>query len=107
MDLPDGRRRRDSTSITSFAHNKSWRENFDSDGVSHPGQTVEIPPDYDRKDMHLPKGAICLMHGNLIHGSYPNLSETRSRPQYSMAYLNKGEPFDSGKTSKKEVMEVE
>jgi len=57
--------------------------------------------------MSLKKGSLCLMHGHLIHGSYPNLSTTRSRPQYSMAFLNKNASFDEGKTSVKVPVEVE
>lgn len=93
--------------LLEFKKNKSWKEDFDDNSVSHPGQTVEIPEKYQPMDMKLKKGSLCLMHGHLIHGSYPNLSNSRSRPQYSMAYLNKGSPFETGSTSIKEPMEVE
>lgn len=93
--------------ILPYKNNKSWKEDFDKDKISRPGQTIEIPSQYISMDMSLKKGSLCLMHGNLIHGSHPNLSYTRSRPQYSIAYLNKGEDFNPGKTSVKEVMEVE
>jgi len=88
--------------ILPFENNKSWKENFDAKGISHPGQTVTVPEKYIKTDMYLPKGSLCLMNGNLIHGSYPNLSPFRSRPQYSMAYLNKGEPFERGNTATRE-----
>ena len=39
--------------ILDFADNKSWREAFDEYGISHPGQTVQIPSQYAAKDMCL------------------------------------------------------
>lgn len=94
--------------ILPFLNNKSWREDFDKDGISHPGLTIkDLPEKYRTVDMYIPKGSLCLMHGSLIHGSHPNRSADRSRPQYSMGYLNKGAEFNPGKTSIKEVIELE
>lgn len=86
--------------ILPYEYVKSWKEDFDEQGISHPGWKVKkIPPPYQRIDVTGPQGGICLQHGNLIHGSYPNLSETRSRQQYSIAYLNEGEKYLEGSTS--------
>lgn len=94
--------------ILDYVDNKSWKEDFDKQGFSHPGQTIiKIPDQYVAMDMYLKKGSLCLMHGNLIHESHPNLSPTRSRPQFSMAYVNKGvTAFNQGKNSIKELMEI-
>ena len=66
--------------ILPYEYAKSWKEGFDHEGISHPGWTIkEVPPQYKRVDIAGPKGGICLQHGNVIHGSYPNLTENRSR----------------------------
>ena len=81
-----------------YTYAKSWREEFDDDGVSHPGWKVEVPEKYERTDVDVKAGTVFLQHGNLIHGSYPNLSN-RSRAQYSIAYLNKGTVINKGEAS--------
>lgn len=92
--------------ILDFEHNKSWREDFREDGIARPGQTVQVPSKYSSQDMYLKKGSLCYMHGNLIHGSHPNLSSTRNRPQYSMCYLNKGDSFLPGVSCGREVFDI-
>ena len=54
---------------------------------------------YEAIDIEFPKGAISLMHGNLIHGSHANLSKNKTRNQYSMCYMNRGVDFFVGKSS--------
>ena len=54
---------------------------------------------YKPIDVVFPKGSISLMHGNLIHGSHPNLSKDKDRNQYSMCYMNRGVEFFKGKSS--------
>ena len=94
--------------ILSYDYVKSWKEDFDEQGISHPGWKIkEIPPQYRRVDVVGPKGGICLQHGNLIHGSYPNFSSDRSRQQFTAAYLNEGENFREGGTSPKIPIAVE
>lgn len=86
---------------------KCWKEEFDQMGISHPGLTVQVPPRYQRLDIEAPRGAIGLQDGHLIHASYPNLSRTRSRAEYSIYYINEGEWFDPGKTNPKFAESVE
>ena len=94
--------------IMPYGYVKSWKEEFDENGISHPGWTIkEIPTQYRKIDVVGPKGGICLQHGNVIHGSYPNLTKDRSREQYSVAYLNEGEPFVQGRTSIKVPVPLE
>lgn len=91
-----------------YEYRLSWREEFDEDGVSHPGWLIkEIPPQYRRVDVVGRKGGICFQHGNIIHGSYPNSTQERSRNQYSIAYLNEGEKFLGGRSSIKVPVAVE
>ncbi len=94
--------------ILPYEYVKSWKEEFDENGISHPGwKILEIPSPYKKVDVVGPKGGICLQNGNLIHGSYPNFSQTRSRHQYSVAYLNEGEKFMEGSTSVRIPIPVE
>lgn len=93
--------------ILPFQYAKSWKEDFDDKGVSHPGWGVKVPPQYERVDISNSRGGIILQHGHVVHGSYPNFSPTRSRYQYSMAYMNQGAPFFEGRTSVKIPVAVE
>ncbi len=86
--------------ILPYEYAKSWRETFDKDGVSHPGWKVEVPGKYKKVDVDAKAGSIFLQHGNLIHGSYANLSN-RDRAQYSIAYLNKKTKINTGHDSVK------
>lgn len=80
-------------------NNISFRENIGS----NPGSECEIPNEFkDKKiDMIIPGNSVLIMHGNCIHGSYPNNS-SRSRPWFSTCYISSGEDFVVGKTSKRE-----
>lgn len=90
-----------------YTYVPSTHEQQDADGISRPGWTVEVPPQYQAVDIVAPKGSLCLQHGNVIHGSYPNLTEDRDRSQYTIAYLNRGASFAKGKSSPKIPIEVE
>lgn len=94
--------------ILPYEYVKSWREDIDEQGISHPGWKIhDIPSKYRRVDITEPRGGICLQHGNLVHGSYPNLTKDRSREQYSIAYLNEGEKFEAGSASARIPVPVE
>jgi YVTN family beta-propeller protein len=83
-----------------YEYRRSWREEFDEDGISRPGWLIKnIPPQYPKVDIVGPKGGVCFQHGNVIHGSYPNLTRDRDRCQYSIAYLNEGEFYRKGEAS--------
>lgn len=66
---------------------------------TNPGNTVEVPPGYEKVDLIVKKGAMFVMNGHLIHGSYPNKSQTRSRPLFSVSYVSKGMEFIAGKNA--------
>lgn len=94
--------------ILPFSYAKSWKEDFDKTGISHPGLGIKkVPSQYPRIDVVGPKGGICLQHGHVIHGSYPNFAKDRSRAQYSMAYLNEGASFLRGRVSIKAAAALE
>lgn len=71
------------------------------DPKSNPGNHIKkIPPQYQGRALHMKKGSLYIQHGNLIHGSYPNRSETRSRPHFGIMYIVKGVPYTLGNTRK-------
>ena len=64
--------------------------------ILNPGNHIlSIPDKYRRIDLLLKKGSALILHSNLIHGSYPNLSN-RSRPMLLMSYIKKGAYFPAG-----------
>ncbi len=64
---------------------------------TNPGYNIKrIPSEYRREDIFLKQGSALIMHGNLIHGSYPNSSLDRSRPVLHIPYITKGCPFFPG-----------
>lgn len=71
---------------------------------TNPGNSCKVPPQYKRVDLIVPKGGMLIMNSNVIHGSYPNRSATRSRPLFSISYLTQGETFIPGNTAKREVI---
>ena len=81
---------------------KSYRE----DPNDNPGRECEIPEEFiDKKiDLILPSSSVVFLHGNCIHGSYPNNSD-RSRPWHSNCYITKGEYYNIGKSSKRTAIE--
>lgn len=67
---------------------------------TNPGNTVAVPEKYERVDVNFKKGDVLFLHGNCVHGSYPNVS-VRSRPLFSISYITKGVPFISGRNAKR------
>lgn len=62
--------------------------------------------EYKVIDLTLKKGSAVILHGNVIHGSYPNTSIDRSRMSLLITYINKGASFYPGKTTKREPIEL-
>ncbi len=78
----------------------SYREAYGA----NPGNTVSVPKKYKKVDLTFKDGSLLILHGNVIHGSYPNQSKTRSRPLYSCSYMTKGEKFIPGANAKRMVI---
>jgi len=88
--------------ILEYDYKKSWREAPDEDGIARPGWMVlDMPDQYERVEVDMPAGSLCVMHGHLIHGSSPNCSRSMTRRQYSMAYLTRNSDYFEGVTSLK------
>lgn len=67
----------------------------------NPGNMVDLPPFYRGRevDLNFKKGDMLILHGEVIHGSYPNLSATRSRPLFSISYMTRGVDFVPGRNA--------
>ena len=86
----------------------SHKEKKNKKGITRPGATINskdlkrVKKSYEKIDIDVKSGSLCIMHGNLVHGSYPNKSKTKDRATYSMAYISKGTKIkDRGNKSKK------
>lgn len=83
-----------------FTPRPSFRE---KPGVS-PGNTTLLPAELEgtQRDVFIGKGGMLILHGDVIHGSYPNPSPTRSRPLFQATYINQGVNFIPGRNAKRE-----
>ena len=91
--------------ILPFVPTPSFHEKDKSEDAN-PGNLVEIPEKYQRFNLIIPQGGMLVLHGHTIHGSYPNLSPTRSRPMYSATYCNPGAEYTIGKNAHRERINV-
>ena len=69
-----------------------------------PGNKVFSNKLNDSIDLNVKPGDFLIMNGNLIHGSYPNISKKYSRHLLSFNYGVMGEKFSSGKTAKRKII---
>ena len=81
--------------IFNFNFKKSYRE---SD--NRPGNIVKTKKKFNIKTLNFNKGDLLILHGNCVHGSFPNYSNI-SRPLYSVSYLPVGEKFIAGKNAQR------
>jgi ectoine hydroxylase-related dioxygenase (phytanoyl-CoA dioxygenase family) len=69
-------------------------------------QQVILPPFYAAVDICLPKGAVVLIHGHVVHQSHQNSTRDRFRHALLMLYLRQGEPFRPGFSAGRAEIEV-
>lgn len=86
--------------IFNFGFKKSYREKDNK-----PGNIVKTKKKFNVKILNFNKGDLLILHGNCVHGSYPNNSKT-SRPLYSVSYLPIGEKFISGKNAQRKRLKL-
>ena len=79
---------------------KSYREDLGA----NPGNIVKVPEKYKKADLIVKKGGMLVLNGQVIHGSYPNRSKTRSRPLFSISYITEGSEFIPGKNANRMVI---
>lgn len=91
------------------SHNEDLLEaeffkSFHEQTGKNPGHDVSksLPSKYEKVDLPLKKGSLLILHGNVVHGSYPNNSTWEDRPMILIPYGTKGisqQPnFITGKT---------
>ncbi len=73
----------------------SYRENLGT----NPGNIVEVPDTYSKVDLRVKRGDMLVLNSCVIHGSYPNESQDRSRPFFSASYISQGASFVPGKNA--------
>ncbi len=75
-------------------------KSFQEDSGTNPGHCVDVPSKYKKVDLLMKKGCVLILHGNVIHGSYPNKSK-RDRPMLLIPYITKGSEFISGNVAQR------
>ena len=68
-----------------------------------PGNHIRNLKNFNRKDLIFKKGDLLVLHGNLIHGSSPNISN-KDRPLYSMCYMPANEYFTTGRNAQRMIL---
>lgn len=82
---------------------QSYREKVGT----NPGNIItgEILSSFEKIDLSFDKGDILVLHGDCIHGSYPNYSNL-SRPLFSCSYITEGEHFIPGKNAQRKIINL-
>lgn len=64
-----------------------------------------VPPEYAAYNASVPKGSVLFIHGHLVHGSNPNLTD-EWRYVLLTTYIRSGENFRAGKYAKREEVKL-
>ncbi len=87
-------------------------KSFHEEKGQKPGHDVSNDPIFETKyagrevDIPMKKGDVLFLHGNCIHGSYPNNSKDRDRPMLLIPYLTNGYKFRPGKVGKRTELPI-
>lgn len=85
------------------------KKSFHEGPGQRPGHDVSntIPEEFRGKEvnLHLKMGSILILHGGVIHGSYPNESD-RDRPMFLAPYKIAGASFSIGETGKRKEIAI-
>ena len=68
-----------------------------------PGNVSKSNKKFLKKILEFKIGDLLILHGNLVHGSFPNKSN-KSRQLYSASYLPVGEKFISGANAQRKII---
>lgn len=68
-------------------------------------EEVIVPPAYSAYNAAVPKGAALFIHGHLVHGSNPNITDDW-RHVLLMTYIKSGEAFRAGHYAKREEVSL-
>lgn len=64
-----------------------------------------VPEKYQAINAHVPKGAVLFIHGHIVHGSNPNITD-EWRYVLLSTYVRKGEKFRPGNYAQREEIEL-
>lgn len=81
----------------------NYQASYREPNGSNPGNSIDpkLYKGYSKVDCDFDMGALIIMNGNLIHGSYTN-SSARSRPLLSVSYITEGCYFFKGKNARRQ-----
>ncbi len=85
--------------IFNYQRKVSYREKD-----SKPGNVSVSNKKFEVENLFFEKGDMLILHGNLVHGSYPNNSKKKSRSLYSVSYIPEKEKFISGKNAQRKII---
>ena len=69
-----------------------------------PGNKVKFSNNFKKKDLIANIGDLLVLHGWVVHGSYPNKSKTADRPIFCGMYIPKGEKFIRGRNADRKIV---
>ena len=74
----------------------------------NPGRTIgdDILKKFEKVHVNFKKGSMLVLHGNCIHGSQPNVSESKDRPIVMGTYVPVGEEFYPGYNAQRKVISL-
>ena len=90
--------------LLKFKKKISFREKDNSPGNKISNYKLK---NFKKIDMTGNIGDLLIMHGHLVHGSYPNNSKNLSRPIFGGCYIPEGERFVAGKNAQRKVIKLD
>lgn len=101
---------------TIYVYDKSHKDglfNFNTikslDNPKNPGNKINVKnleKKFKKIDIDAKAGDLLIMHGHLVHGSYPNLSKKKSRMTYTLCAIPKNERFIKGYNAQREIFSL-
>ncbi len=76
------------------------------DFLNDRGSPCAVPSDYSKEYLAVKAGSVVFIHGNLIHGSEENFSQTRFRRVFAGHYVKEGYSFLPGMHAKRQITPV-
>lgn len=95
--------------ILSANLNRFFRSESEYDNSARVGEFYQtiIPENYERHFATIPPGSIIFMHGDLVHGSSENNTETMFRRSITNLFIIKGVKFHKGLAAGRKVYSIE
>lgn len=72
-------------------------------GSMKPGNKVNLSKSFKKVDIIAKSGDLLVLHGWVVHGSYPNNSKISDRPIFCGMYIPEGEKFIKGRNADRKI----